>query len=108
MPAAQTRRTFLQTSTLAAAATALAPHTWAADKSETEKSADENRELICGVIGTGRGMAHVAAILKAPNTKLAYRCDVDAKRLDTGMKAIAAKKADSPVPVRDLRVILDD
>lgn len=103
MPAAQTRRTFLQASTLAAAATALAPHTWA-----EEKSSNEKRELICGVIGTGRGMEHVAAILKAPNTKLAYLCDVDAKRLDTGMKAIAAKKADSPVPVRDLREILDD
>jgi len=102
MSLAQNRRTFLQTSTLAAAA-ALAPHTWAA-----ETSADEKRELIVGVIGTGRGMAHVAAVLKAPNTKLAYLCDVDAKRLDTGMKAIAAKKADSPVPVRDLRQILDD
>ncbi len=103
MPLVQTRRTFLQTSTLAAAATALAPHTWA-----EEKSTDEKREIICGVIGTGRGMAHVAAILNAPNTKLAYLCDVDAKRLDTGMKAIAAKKADSPVPVRDLREIFDD
>jgi predicted dehydrogenase len=103
MISAQTRRTFLQTSSLAAVATALAPHTWA-----EEKSAEETRELICAVIGTGRGMAHAAAILKAPHTKLAYLCDVDAKRLDTGMKAIAAKNADSPVPIRDLRAALDD
>lgn len=100
-----TRRDFLQTSTLAAAA-ALATHVHAANQGAESPSEVVN----CGVMGLGRGLAHVGRILESnKQAKLTYLCDVDQKRLDGGMKTVESKDKDAkPKLVQDFRRMLDD
>lgn len=100
-----TRRDFLQTSTLAAAA-ALATHVHA----QNEAAQSPSEIVNCGVMGLGRGMAHVGRILESnKQAKLTYLCDVDQKRLDSGMKGVEAKDKDAkPKLVQDFRRMLDD
>lgn len=104
-----TRREFLQSSTLAAAGV-LAHGLFrgaAAQESPTE-------QLNVGVIGLGRGLAHVNAILNGKAARLNYICDVDTGRLERGMKTVEGKikdldnKPEMPTPIGDLRRMLDD
>lgn len=77
----------------------------------TSKTADRVR---VGVMGLGRGMAHVQSALATPGVELAWICDVDEKRLNSGLKAIAAKQDQAsakmvlPQTTDDFRRILDD
>src|SRR6478672_5637796 len=100
-----TRRDFLQTSTLAAAA-ALSAHVHAGD----EPAESPSEVLNCGVMGLGRGLAHVGRILESKKqAKLAYLCDVDQRRLDAGMKNVESQNKDAkPKLVQDFRRMLDD
>lgn len=96
------RRAFLQSSTLAAAAL-LAPGVFRSGLAQESPA----QELTAGVIGTGRGMAHANALLKAQGIKLNYVCDVDQKRLDLAMKSVTDKGA-KPQGITDFRRMLDD
>lgn len=96
------RRQFLQSSSLVAAA-ALAPAMF----NQVSAQESPSGELTAGVIGTGRGMAHANAILKAKGVKLNYVCDVDQKRLDLAMKTVTDKGAKAQ-GITDFRRMLDD
>ncbi len=100
-----TRRDFLQSSTLAAAA-ALATHVHAGDE-----PAQSSSEIVnCGVMGLGRGMAHAGGILASgKQARLTHLCDVDQRRLDAGMKSVENQSKDAkPKLVQDFRRMLDD
>ena len=96
------RRQFLQSSTLAAAAT-LAPALF--NNVSAQESPSE--VLNAGVIGTGRGMAHANAVINGKGVKLNYVCDVDQKRLDIAMKTVTDKGAKAQ-GITDFRRMLDD
>ena len=67
-----------------------------------------NSRLRVGVMGLGRGKAHIKAFLDVPNTEIAYVCDVDSNRLVTGANTIEGKQEKMPEKVSDFRRILDD
>ncbi|HTN03669.1 MAG TPA: Gfo/Idh/MocA family oxidoreductase, partial [Planctomycetaceae bacterium] len=98
------RREFLKSSTLAAAGL-IAPSLFVGGAVAQDAPSDA---LNVGVIGLGRGMAHVDTLLKGGKAKLSYVCDVDQLRLERGMKTIEAKGAPAPTPVQDFRRLLDD
>lgn len=98
------RREFLKSSTLAAAGL-IAPSLFVGGAVAQDAPSDA---LNVGVIGLGRGMAHVNTILGGGKAKLSYVCDVDQLRLERGMKTIEAKGAPAPTPVQDFRRLLDD
>src|SRR5690606_37389990 len=67
-----------------------------------------NSRFRVGVMGLGRGKAHIKAYLDVPNAEIAYVCDVDANRLATGDNTIKGKQEKMPEKVADFRRILDD
>jgi predicted dehydrogenase len=87
------RREFLGSSTLAAAAI-IAPRAFVS-AAQVETTGEP---INCGVMGLGRGLAHISAILGSKSAKLTYICDVDKNRLAGGM----------PTPIGDFRRMLDD
>jgi predicted dehydrogenase len=98
------RRDFLGRSALAAAAT-LAPRLHVA-ASQRESPGEP---LNCGVMGLGRGLGHVAALLSTSSARLTYLCDVDKNRLAAGMKNVEGRKPEQlPTPIGDFRRMLDD
>ena len=64
--------------------------------------------LIVGVMGLGRGLGHVQALLQIPGVEIAYICDVDTKRIDNALKTIGEKTDKRPQTTQDFRKILDD
>lgn len=99
-----TRRSFLKT-TLAAGAVAsvTGPNLLLGQAKEA------NSRFRVGVMGLGRGRAHIKAYLDVPNTEIAYICDVDSNRLVTGASTIPEGKQEKmPEKVTDFRRILDD
>jgi predicted dehydrogenase len=64
--------------------------------------------LVVGVIGLGRGMAHISGHMGVENVAVAYVCDVDDNRLAGGHKAVASKQTTKVDGVKDFRRILDD
>ena len=97
------RRAFLKKTALAgvglAAATASVPALGAGDA---------NEKLVVAVMGLGRGMGHVSALLKIPNVEIAYLCDVDMSRLEAGRKEVERSLNKAPPGAQDFRRILDD
>jgi predicted dehydrogenase len=96
-----TRRSFLETSSITAAALAAAT-----TYGQEAKSA--NDRLTIGIIGPGgMGSNHLSLLVNRKDVRIAYVCDVDANRL-----AVAAGKVEQsggkPQAVKDLRKILDD
>lgn len=67
-----------------------------------------SRKLRVAVVGLGRGMAHVQALLTLPDVEVAYLAEVDPNRLAGGMKAVAARQATPCEAVRDFRKFLAD
>jgi predicted dehydrogenase len=62
-----------------------------------------------GIMGLGRGRAHLEAFTRIPGVEIAYLCDVDQQRLASGLKLAAAKDSKAtPKAVTDFRRILDD
>jgi len=96
------RRTFIAQSAAGATAAALAsiPRIYAADAA--------SNKLRVAVVALGRGMAHVQALLTLPNVEIAYLAEVDPKRLERGMKAVADKQQTPCQGVKDFRTFLDD
>lgn len=99
-----TRRTFLkQSSALTAglaAAGALGP--WRA-------VAGANDKVRVGVMGcNSRGMKHISGFMAAPNTEVAYICDVDSRAVEKGLAAALKGQSVKPKGITDFRHMLDD
>src|SRR5258708_195087 len=94
------RRTFLSRTAAAGLTLAAAPHLRAAD--------DAAKKLRVAVVGLGRGLAHVQALLQLPNVEIAYLAEVDPKRLQRGLKTAGDKQPVPPKGVTDFRNFLDD
>ena len=90
------RRTF----TSAALSTAALSSLRAADTANTKV-----RIAVCGL---GRGMGHVASLLKCENVEIAYLCELDENRLSKGVQMVAEKSGKAPKTAGDFRKILED
>ncbi len=115
------RRDFLATTSLGLLAASSITNPTSAQEQPLAQSATANEtasksadQVRIGVMGLGRGMAHVQSALATPGVELAWICDVDEKRLNSGLKAIEAKQAQAPAKSNlpqttdDFRRILDD
>jgi len=60
------------------------------------------------VVALGRGMGHVSALLELGDVEIAYLAEVDPKRLEAGMKAVAQKQSTPCKAISDFRQCLDD
>ena len=96
------RRTFIKTSSLAAAGVALASTMpMAACKGANEK-------LVCGLIGAkGMGFADLQAFLRQPNTECAAICDVDESVLNQRIADTEKLQGKKPVGFKDYRKLLE-
>jgi len=97
-----TRRSALQRTAILTAGAALStlPNLRAADAA--------GRKLKVAVIGLGRGLAHVNALLTLPDVEIAYVAEVDEARRAAGLKTVAAKQETTCEGVKDFRKILED
>tara|TARA_R110000850_G_scaffold66959_46_gene148691 strand:- start:1950 stop:3230 length:1281 start_codon:yes stop_codon:yes gene_type:complete len=96
------RRRFLGSAIAAGATSAIGPNLLLG------QAKGANSRLRVGVMGLGRGKGHIKAYLDVPNTEIAYVCDVDENRLETGGNTITGKQKRDPKKVTDFRRILDD
>ncbi len=97
------RREFLGRGAAVAAGLAVAP--------TFLRAAEPGKKLVIGVMGLGRGLDHVKACLGLPEVEIAYVCDVDDKRIQRALSAVAESKdkpTRMPQGVKDVRKILDD
>jgi predicted dehydrogenase len=96
------RRTFSKRATVftfGLAAAPLAPRVRAASS--------PGSKLVVGVLGMGRGSAHIQALQQIQNVEIAYLADVDDNRLAAGAKHFARAER-QPKAVKDFRRILED
>lgn len=98
-----TRRSFLGSSLAAGAATAVTGPNLLLGQAK-----GANSRFRVGIVGMGRGRAHIKSYLDVANSEVAYLCDVDSDRLVTGASTIKGKQEKEPEKVSDLRRILDD
>ncbi|HIG27981.1 MAG TPA: Gfo/Idh/MocA family oxidoreductase [Verrucomicrobiales bacterium] len=97
------RREFIKTSgtlSLGIGALSTVPSLQASDSA--------HEKIVVGVMGLGRGMAHVNAAIALPNAEVAYVCDVDTQRIDRALKTVGDKQKKPVKGVQDFRKILDD
>jgi predicted dehydrogenase len=94
------RRAFLKTSGVGAAAWSLSAGT---------PSAADRKRIVVGVIGTGgMGANHVRELAAPKDAAVAYVCDVDESRLAAAVKCVEGRSDRAPKAVKDLRHVLDD
>lgn len=98
-----TRRHFLSQTLRIGAATALLP---ASGRVQAASSA--SRRIVVGVMGLGRGLDHVKALLRLPDVELRYLVDVDESRLARAMKVCSDSSSPVPKALTDFRRALDD
>jgi predicted dehydrogenase len=67
-----------------------------------------NARVRVGIVGLGRGRAHIAGYLGVPNVEIAYLCDVDGTRLAKAAADLEKVQSVKPKAVTDFRQILDD
>ncbi len=68
-----------------------------------------NNKITVAVIGTNsRGLAHVDAFASAPDTEVAYICDVDDRVIAKGIAAASKKQKTAPKGLKDFRKALED
>jgi predicted dehydrogenase len=74
------------------------------------RAAESNSRLVVGVIGMGgRGRSLAVTFQRQPNVQIAYVCDVDQKRAEQAVAAVAKVASGSPPQaVTDFRRILED
>lgn len=101
MKAISSRRTFLKQT---AAASALASIGFPA----IHAAESPGERLFVGVMGLGRGMAHVEALLQISNVEVAYVSDIDERRVEKAVGVVSGKQERKPKGVKDFRAILDD
>ena len=95
------RRTFLKVAGAGAISLTLA--------NRQSKAVEANDRLRVAVIGTGgMGSSHVATLAARKDAELVYVCDVDEQRLAKAADTDVASTGKKPMPVSDLRKILDD
>lgn len=95
------RRTLLQNSAVLSAGAVLSSTT-------RLRAADAaNDRVRIAVVGLGRGMGHVASLLKAKNVEIAYLCEVDESRLSKGAAMIQDKSGKAPKAEADFRKLLE-
>lgn len=100
-PTNLTRRKFLNTTSAAAAATALAAPSLRAQNSD--------RPLVVGVIGTGgRGTTLASNFEKIEGVIVGYVCDVDRTRAEKAAATVARIKERTPKIETDFRKVLED
>lgn len=96
-----TRRNFLKSTALGAAALSLPALSWAQVKGA-------NETIRVGVVGfKGRGGDHIKGFMSQPNVRVAALCDVDKDVLAKGIETVG-KKAEKPVGYSDIRKLLED
>ena len=71
------------------------------------QSTPSNR-IVVGVMGLGRGMAHVNNALALKDVEVAAVCDIDQTRVDRALSAVKAKNWDRAKGVTDFRRMLDN
>ena len=74
---------------------------------------DTQKKITVGVIGLSRGMGHVSKYIEASNCEVAYMCDVDERRIASGLNRAKASlknfpQKKDPKGIDDFRRILDD
>jgi predicted dehydrogenase len=68
-----------------------------------------NDRLNFGIVGVNsRGLAHVSAVLKSPNTSIGYICDVDSRALDKTVKMVEDMTGKKPKAYTDIRKMLEE
>jgi len=96
-----TRRNFLKTTALSAAAFSLPASSWAQVKGA-------NETIRIGVVGfRSRGSDHIKGYQTIPNVRIAALCDVDKKVLDNGIETLG-KKGPKPEGYTDIRKLLEN
>ena len=98
-----TRRRFLSQAWHLGAAAALIPAS-----ARVRAASPPSRRVVVGVMGLGRGLDHVKALLRLPDVELRYLIDVDGTRLEKGQKVCADAKAPAPKALKDFRRALED
>jgi predicted dehydrogenase len=97
------RRVFLKHTAVATTLTTVA---FPAIRARAAESPGER--LFVGVVGLGRGLDHVNALLQLPNVEIAYLSDIDQQRIGRAAKVVEAKQERKPKGVQDFRKILED
>jgi len=100
-----TRRSAIQRTTVLGLASVL-PSTFRANSLRAANAA--GRKLRVAVVGLGRGMGHVAALLNLKDVEVAWLAEVDPLRLGKGLKAVEAKQSTPCQGVQDFRKCLED
>ena len=102
MPSPLNRRRFIAQSAAGLTAASLA-------KRNSIRAANKaNNTLRVGVMGLGRGMAHVNNFLKISDVEVAYVCDVDDNRTANALATVTKKQAAPCRGITDLRRMLED
>ena len=96
------RRRFLQHSAAGLAAAGLI------NRNSLRAANRANNRLRVGVMGLGRGMAHVKNFLKLSNVEVTYVCDVDDHRTANGLSVVTKSQAAACRGITDLRRMLED
>src|SRR5689334_14337440 len=91
------RRTFFQQTTIAGTGALVL------GASGSRAAISPGDKIVAGVMGLGRGMDHVRALLGISNAEIAYVCDVDQQRVDKAAKAVGEQQNRAPKGVQDFR-----
>ncbi|MBI3882006.1 MAG: Gfo/Idh/MocA family oxidoreductase [Verrucomicrobia bacterium] len=97
------RRRFLQHSAAAGAA-AFAARGFPA----IAAAGSANGKVVVGVMGLGRGLAHVESYSKISDARIGFVCDVDAERAEKGADSVEKKTGQRPEVVKDFRRMLEN
>ena len=104
MPSALNRRSFLESSAVAAVAAG-----YFASESAAQESKASGEKLVVAVMGVnGRGGALAKGFLSQPNCEVAYICDVDERAVARTVSAVTNEQQRKPTGVADFRKALDD
>ena len=102
MKYAMNRRRFLDCSAVGMTAAYL-------NKSNTIKAANKAANTIrVGIMGLGRGMAHIDNFLKTSGVEVTYVCDVDDNRTANALIKVSKQQKTSCRGITDFRHMLDD
>ena len=98
------RRAFVRGSLLAGSGLLAGARSWADETAAVAAI----RRVVVGVMGMSRGKGLAEQFARFPGVEVRYVCDVDAKRVADGARAVVAAGAAEPKATGDWRRILDD